>query len=170
MWNYVNVQHRQLTKRHECSSTDQYTYLCVRDDCHPVGFLGPRNTQHCPKEDGDRKQQRQDAAVHQSVEYHGKVAQSGRVREKDFTEGDQQTQNTGHVDVKTLLSNTTSYDLLVFQIQPIISTHTHTHDVDNKISPVGDWRSTSLEWRFSILDRWIESDIPSSITHQPLST
>ena len=40
----------------------------------------------------------------------------------------------------------------------------------NKISPVGDWRSTSLEWRFSILDRWIESDIPSSITHQSLPT
>ena len=39
-----------------------------------------------------------------------------------------------------------------------------------KISPVGDWRSTSLEWRFSILDRFIESDIPSSITHQPLPT
>jgi len=34
-----------------------------------------------------------------------------------------------------------------------------------KISPVGDWRWTSLEWRFSILDRWTESDIPSSITH-----
>ena len=34
-----------------------------------------------------------------------------------------------------------------------------------KISPVGDWRSTSLEWRFSILDPWIESDIPSSITN-----
>ena len=31
-----------------------------------------------------------------------------------------------------------------------------------KISPMGDWRSTSLEWRFSILDRCIESDIPSS--------
>ena len=39
-----------------------------------------------------------------------------------------------------------------------------------KISPVGDWRSTSLEWRFSILDPWIESDIPLSITHQPLPT
>ena len=25
----------------------------------------------------------------------------------------------------------------------------------HKISPVGDWRSTSLEWRFSILDPWI---------------
>jgi len=27
--------------------------------------------------------------------------------------------------------------------------------IGRKISPVGDWRSTSLEWRFSILDPWI---------------
>jgi len=39
-----------------------------------------------------------------------------------------------------------------------------------KISPVGDWRSTSVKWRFSIVDRWIESDIPSSITDEPLPT
>ena len=50
-----------------------------------------------------------------------------------------------------------------------------------KISPVGDWRSTSLDWRFSILDPWIGSwpwpwrwirpyGIPSCITRRPLPT
>jgi len=47
-----------------------------------------------------------------------------------------------------------------------------------KISPVGDWQSTSLDWRFSMLDPWIGSwpwpwirpyGIPSCITHRPLA-
>ena len=53
--------------------------------------------------------------------------------------------------------------------------------IKRKISPVGDWRSTSIDWRFSMLDPWIGSwpwpwpwirphGIPSCITHRPLAT
>jgi len=40
-------------------------------------------------------------------------------------------------------------------------------NIEKLVPWAGAWRSTSLEWRFSILDPWIESDIPSSITRSP---
>ena len=101
-------------KQNVAKRSKRQTNLGVSDNRNPVRLLGAWHAQHRPEEDGDRKQQREDAARHEGVEYHGKVAENGRVREKHFTEGDEQAQHTRHVHVETLLRHTTRNYPLIF--------------------------------------------------------
>ena len=71
----------------------------------------------------------------------------------------------------------TTQRMNTYPVGDILNTSEKLVSILKKISPVGDWRSTSLDWRFSILDPWIGSwpwpwirpySIPSCITHRPL--
>lgn len=98
-------------------------YLSIGDDCNPVSLGRSWNTQHSPEEDGNRKEDGENAGRQQDIEDHDKVAQQVCTWHQSLHDRNHQSHVAWHLRMKVLLSRLQGF-YLIFEPQ-----NTSTHQV-----------------------------------------